>query len=404
MTTVAIIGGGAAGCFAAAHLSRMAPGLAVDLYESSSKLLAKVAVTGGGRCNLTNTFDCITDLSEAYPRGARLMKRALKSFSQADTCSWFESEGVRLTVQDGQYVFPASQDAMQIVRTLENALSAGGVRVHTGRKLTGIGDEDGLFSLLFADGKEAVADRVLVAVGGKKDFSFLDPLGLEIVPPCPSLFTFNLSDKAFRSLMGTVVEDAGTYIPGTKFRARGPLLITDWGVSGPAVLKLSSYAARYLCEKNWRSQLGVRWLPSVNESALRLRLETMALENPRRKISNVHPPELPSRLWAFLLSRSGLREDMVWAELGVKGLSRLVGTLLSDVYEITGRGSFKDEFVTAGGVSLSEVNPSDMRCRKHPGLYFAGEVLDVDAITGGFNLQAAWSTAFVAASSIAESL
>ncbi len=397
--SIAIIGGGAAGCFAAAVLSGIAPDCAIDVYEADNKLLAKVAITGGGRCNLTNTFESVGALSEAYPRGSRLMKGALRAFSAGDTCEWFRAHGVRLKVEDGGRVFPVSDDAMQIVRTLENELRRSGVRIHTGRRVTSIRPG---FEICFEDGSSVHADRVLVTVGGKKDFGFLSPLGLEIVPPVPSLYSFNLEDKAFRSLMGTVAEDVEAYLPGTKFRARGSLLVTDWGCSGPAVLKLSSYAARHLAEAGWKGMLGVKWLPSFNENSLREYLASIAADNPRRLVRSAHPAELPARLWGFLTARAGIPDELTWSGLvGVgKSFSRLVNTLLSDQYTITGRGAFRDEFVTAGGLALSCINPATMECKTHPGLFFAGEVLDIDAITGGFNLQAAWTTATLAARSL----
>ncbi|MEE3407159.1 MAG: aminoacetone oxidase family FAD-binding enzyme, partial [Candidatus Cryptobacteroides sp.] len=304
--------------------------------------------------------------------------------------------GVRLVLQDDNCVFPKSQDAMQIVRTLTGLLRRLGVGIKTEHKVMSI---DPGFRISFADGTEAEADKVIVTTGGSKSFPFLQNLGLEIVQPVPSLFTFNI-DSPIKELMGTVVENATASIPGTRFKAEGPLLITDWGMSGPAILKLSSYAARYLADNGYKTEISVNWLGCTAEQAKAF-LDSTAAQNQRRQLSSVHPDALPARLWDHIIAQAGLDPVRKWAELGRKGLNRLAETLTGDIYEMTGKGRFKDEFVTCGGVSLSEINISTMESKKHPGLYFAGEVLDIDAITGGFNLQAAWSTGYVAAVSAA---
>mgnify|MGYP002625945911 CR=1 FL=1 len=398
MKRIAVIGAGAAGCFCAAELRRRCPDAILDVYEAGPKPLAKVAVTGGGRCNLTNSFEGIASLPEAYPRGAQLMKRLLKSFSQEDTWRWFEAAGVPLVLQDDHCVFPRSQDAMQIVRTLLHRME--GARLHCHKPLERIVPG---YTLTFSDGSTASADRVVLTTGGApKGLSFAKDLALEWVPTVPSLFTFTVRDEALRSLMGLVVK-ASLAIPGTAFKASGPLLITDWGLSGPATLKLSSYAARYLAEKGYTAPLSVNWL-NLNEEEVRSLLGGIAALNPRRQVANTPPEKLPARLWAHLIERSGLRKDLRWAEIGTKGLNRLVAILMQDTYPISGKTRFREEFVTCGGVALSNVHPSTLECKNHPGLYFAGEVLDIDAITGGFNLQAAWTTGYTVAQSIAAAL
>ena len=390
MPKVAIIGAGAAGCFCAATLRELAPELPVTLFEAASKPLAKVAITGGGRCNLTNSFEGIRSLSEAYPRGERIMKRALQAFSQEDTLRWFEGRGVPCVLQPDHCWFPQSQDAMDIVRCLLNAAKGAEIRLDT--KVTSIqrGCVNG----------EAF-DYVVVTTGGApKGLPFLEGLGLELVPPVPSLFTFTVPDPALRSLMGLVVE-ASIGLAGTSFKAEGALLITDWGLSGPATLKLSSYAARHLAEKGYKGNIWVNWL-NANENAVREQLQETASKNPQKQVSTTHL--LQARLWSHLLAKAGLRPDIRWAELGSKGLNRLVAILTADSYPLSGKSKFREEFVTAGGVALSNINPNTLECKQHPGLYFAGEVLDIDAITGGFNLQAAWSTGYVCAQSIVKSL
>ena len=398
MSRVAVIGAGAAGCFCAAGLKRRLPDAEVIVLEAGRKPLAKVAITGGGRCNFTNTFEGIDRLEEAYPRGARLMKRALMRFSQEDARRWFAAEGVPSVVMDGGCVFPQSQDAMDVVRALERAMRVAGVQVRCRCRVSGIEDIGGRYRICFADGSAEVleADRVVVTTGGSPSpsgISFLAPLDLETVPPVPSLFTFNIGDEGLKSLMGTVVENALAGLAGTGFRARGALLVTDWGVSGPAILKLSSYAARHLAENKYNGTLNVSWLGTANESECLDVVRELAAAEPRKLVASCGPKALPGRLWRHIAGRAGLREELRWAELGSRGAARLASTLACDAYPVTGRCRFKDEFVTCGGVSLSELNLNTLESKKHPGLHFAGEVLDVDAITGGFNLQAAWSMA-----------
>ena len=386
---IAVIGAGAAGCFCAIELARRIPGADITVYEAGRRPLAKVAVTGGGRCNFTNSFRDVRRLEEVYPRGAMLMKRALHNFSHTDIRKWFEAEGVPSLVQEDQCVFPVSQDAMQIVRTLEGLMRRHGVRVRTGMRIEDIRDVD--------------ADIRVVTTGGGA-LKLLEPLdALEIVRPVPSLFTFRIADSGLRSLMGTVVENVTLSLAGTAFRSAGTLLLTDWGVSGPATLKLSSHAARHLAENGYKGSLVIDWL-GMKEDEARQMLSSVASCNPRKQISNTVPDALTSRLWRFLVSRAGVPEARVWAEVGGKTVSKLVSALTADVYEITGRCHFKEEFVTAGGVALSSVNINTLEAKSYPGLYFAGEVLDVDAVTGGFNLQAAWSMAWTVASSISDKM
>ncbi len=395
MKKIAVIGAGAAGCFCAAELRRRLPKAAVDVYETGPKPLAKVAVTGGGRCNLTNSFDGIRSLAEAYPRGERLMKRLLRVFSQEDTWHWFESAGVPLVLQEDHCVFPQSQDAMDIVRALLRRMEGVNLRLRTPVSSVIPGPS----RPLLVDGEPY--DAVVVTTGGApKGLPLLDGLALEWVPTVPSLFTFTIRDEGLRSLMG-LVADASVSIPGSAFKADGPLLITDWGLSGPAVLKLSAYAARYLHENGYKAPLSVNWL-ALNEADTRETLQETAAVNPRKQVSNTPPAGLQARLWGHLVHRSGIRSDIRWTELGSKGLNKLVSILTQDTYAIEGKTKFREEFVTCGGVALSNVDPSTLESKKYPGLYFAGEVLDIDAITGGFNLQAAWTTGFTVAQSIAE--
>lgn len=408
---IAIIGAGAAGCFAAIEIKRQRHDASVTVYEAASRPLAKVAITGGGRCNLTNTFALIDNLATAYPRGDKLLRRALSAFSHEDTWQWFEHEGVRLVAQDDQCVFPQSQDAMQIVGTLTGLMMRHGVTLRTRHKAASICHESDGYHIAFADEhcQSVVADRVLVTAGGQpraKGFDLLAPLGLKIEAPVPSLFTFNLEGHWHTELMGCVVEHAAVTLAGTKLKAAGPLLLTHWGMSGPAILRLSSYAARLLAERDYKGTLVVNWLDGITDEAARQMLQRIAAENPRKLITTTPPHGLTARFWQALLERydvvSSAADRLIprWAELGKKQLARIVTALTADIHTITGRCAFKEEFVTCGGVSLKEINPTTMESRQHPGLYFAGEVLDIDALTGGFNLQAAWSTGYVAAQNI----
>ena len=389
----AIVGGGAAGFFLAVCLKEMRPEMEVTIFERSHHVLAKVKVSGGGRCNCTNTFEGVADLSAVYPRGHRLMKRLMRQFNQHDAYQWFERHGVKLTVQEDQCVFPESQDSQTIIDCFVNAAQRLGVRVVRGHcigSLSELGDFD---FVAVTTGGQPKADRLL----------WLQEAGHVIEQPVPSLFSLSVADDALHQLMGTVVGSVQVMIPGTRLRATGALLITHWGLSGPAVLRLSSYAARHLSESDYKVQLSVNWLCMTDAQAQQL-MGGMQERYAQRQLRNAHPTELPVRLWHYLLSKSvgEQKAQLTWRELGRKDLNRLVNTLCNDTYLSSGRPVFKDEFVTCGGISLSSVFPATLESRHRPGLYFAGEVLDIDGVTGGFNFQAAWTTAYTVAKAIAE--
>lgn len=400
---VAIIGAGAAGCFAAIQIKRNNPKANVTVYEAGIKPLAKVAVTGGGRCNLTNSFDGIRSLDEAYPRGARLLKRLFRTFDYNDVYQWFESEGVSLTTQEDECVFPVSQDAMEIVNTLVRLMRSLGVKLITRHRVAAIDREaeDGEYLLTFSHGDVAKADAVVVTAGGSpqvRGLEMYEKLGLDIVSPVPSLFSLNLEkNHPMTALMGTVVNDVQARLVGTKLAAFGPLLITHWGVSGPAILKLSSYAARILAENDYKAQLAINWFGQANEAEVTRIITEIAEQNIKKLVSSVWPERFNNRMWCYLIDACGLRQDMRWGELGKKGLNKMVALLTNYTLNIVGKNKYKEEFVTCGGVALSNVNSSTLESKKHPHLYFAGEILDVDAITGGFNLQAAWTMGYVVA-------
>ena len=400
---IAIIGGGAAGFFAAIRAKERMPEAQIDIYERGPKMLAKVSITGGGRCNLTNSFDSVTDLKQVYPRGHQLMKRLLRHFSHLDTCAWYEREGVALVTQDDDCVFPRSQDAMSIVRCLIYKAKGLGIGLHTAHCLTGLKPQGEAFMLTFAHNEVLMADRVAITTGGMPraaGLTYLEALGHETVSPAPSLFTLQIDDAALRALMGCVVEHVTLCIPATKFKSEGPLLITHWGMSGPATLKLSSHAARHLQERDYKECISVNWVNERNRETVEETLADIMDKNPQKRMANTPPYGLPARLWQYLLEKSGFAPDRKWAEAGRKGLNRLLEMLTNDCYHTSGRGTYKEEFVTCGGVSLRSIDPATLESKVCPGLYFAGEVLDIDAVTGGFNLQAAWTTGYIVGESI----
>lgn len=399
----AIIGAGAAGCFCANVLKRLRPESQIDVYESGQKPLQKVAITGGGRCNLTNSFAEVRSMNQVYPRGYNLMKRLLKRFDHRATMQWFEDEGVRLVTQDDQCVFPQSQDAMEIVTTLLRGMQ--GVRIYTNQRVREISPCNEHSYRISTDSRSEVYDNVVVTTGGSPKASgldFLSELALEMVPPVPSLFTFNIGEEGDKdpitALMGVVVKQAEVRLPGTNFKADGPLLITHWGMSGPAILRLSSYAARWLADKGYQATLSVNWMGNMNEEEVRTLLQQRMNEQPKKQIGTVHL--LTQRLWNHLLNKIELAPERRCAEVGSKQLNKLVATLCNDTYRITGQSRYKEEFVTCGGVSLTNIDPNTLESKQHRGVYFAGEVLDVDAVTGGFNLQAAWTMGYIAAQGI----
>ena len=395
----AIVGGGAAGFFLAINLKEMCPDMGVTIFERGEKVLTKVRVSGGGRCNCTNSFEDISDLSHVYPRGHKLMKRLFRNFDHRNAYDWFESHGVQLVTQEDNCVFPAAQDSQVIIDCFLYHCRRLGVELKRKSPITSLEE--------LAD-----YDYIALTTGGQprlERLQWLADMGHEIVAPVPSLFTFSINDADLRALMGTVVESALAFIPGTKFRAAGPLLITHWGMSGPAILKLSSYAARHLAEAAYHAPLAINWT-GMDEDGVRCHLVELFAQNPRKQLASLRPFNLPARLWEYIIHKAILaREPQALSAandlttLGKRHLNRLVATLTADPYTISSRAPFRDEFVTCGGVALTAVNPSTLESRHRPHLYFAGELLDIDGITGGFNFQAAWTTAFTVAQSIAAS-
>ena len=382
----AIVGGGAAGFFLAINLKEMCPQMDVTILEGSKRVLAKVEISGGGRCNCTNSFEDINDLQSVYPRGHRLLKRLFKQFDYRDAYQWFEHRGVKLTTQEDHCVFPQSQDSHTIINLFLSEARRLGIAIKTGCKVSSL-DE-------LAD-----YDFVAVTMGGKPQTDGLRWLNQPLESPVPSLFTFNINNPLLRQLMGTVV-DATAMIPGTKMRASGPLLVTHSGMSGPCILRLSSYAARWLSEHDYKQPLAINWT-NRRENEVQEQLAALRQQHAQKQLTTIRPFDLPQRLWTYLTKKAlDGRAKAPWGSLNQKEMNRLTNTLINDTYQIAGRAPFKDEFVTCGGVSLAAVNPSTLESRTQPHLYFAGEVLDIDGVTGGFNFQAAWTTAYAVATAI----
>jgi predicted Rossmann fold flavoprotein len=395
---IVVIGGGAAGFFAAISAANHHPEATVMLLEKSNKLLAKVRVSGGGRCNVTHHCFENRNLAKFYPRGERFLKKAFEHFSVKDTVAWFENRGVALATESDNRMFPSTNTSQTIVDTLIGAALDAGVQIRMNTQVQSLKPQDGTF-LVETNSETIQAQKVIIASGGspkKEGLLWLEKLGHQIENPVPSLFTFNLPKQDITQLMGVSVAKVGVKLQGSKLQSEGPLLITHWGLSGPAILKLSAFGARELADKNYRFHFQVNWLGALKEHDLRSTLDDLLAEVKKRKVSNRNPFDLPSRLWEYLLQRSEIDPDKPWQELSKKAINKLINALLNDVYEANGKTTFKEEFVTAGGVSLEDVDPNTMMSRVVPNLYFAGEVLDIDGVTGGFNFQAAWTTGFVA--------
>lgn len=398
---VAIIGGGAAGFFAALSVKAHHSNAFVTIFEKSPKLLSKVKISGGGRCNVTNGTTKVNQLIKAYPRGGKWLKPALRSFGTKDCMEWFEKRGVPLMIQEDNCVFPVSQDSQSIIDCFFKEAKKLGVSIKTGFGVVAMEPTDDKIRLGFSKADQAAQsfDKVIVASGGspkRKGLEWLEALGHEIVDPVPSLFTFNMPGESIRSLMGIVVEKALTSIQGTKLQGDGPLLITHWGMSGPAILKLSAFGARILADMNYHCQARINWVNEANHQLILKTLQSISKEHPQKFLANYRPYLLPERLWHYLLERAALPPQKKWGELGKKGWNKLVTLLSNDNYAVQGKTTFKEEFVTAGGVSLESIDRQSMRSKVCPNLYFAGEVMDIDGITGGYNFQSAWTTAFVA--------
>ncbi|HQD10073.1 MAG TPA: NAD(P)/FAD-dependent oxidoreductase [Flavihumibacter sp.] len=401
--TLLVIGGGAAGFFCAVNAARMDASLRVILLEKTNKLLSKVRVSGGGRCNVTHACFRVSELVKKYPRGEKFLQKSFTAFSPADTMHWFEERGVPLKTETDGRVFPVSDDSAAIVNCLLAEADRYKVDLRMGEEVKSIQRQPGHWEITSSKASYT-ADCIFVATGGfpkAEQFNWLTALGHTIEKPVPSLYTFNLPRHSITTLMGLVAPDALVKIAGTKLVERGPLLVTHWGMSGPVILRLSAWGARELAAKNWHFEIVVNWTPTYNENSLRLFLQEYRQQRGAQKIRNKNPFELPQRLWEWLLAEAAIDAELRWADLPAKAQNLLAKQLTGASFSVQGKTTFKEEFVTAGGIVLREVDPLTMQSRLQPGLYFGGEVLDVDGITGGFNFQHAWTSGWVAAQHIA---
>jgi flavoprotein, HI0933 family len=380
----------------------MNPGSKILILEKSLKLLSKVRVSGGGRCNVTHhCFDPI-NLSKHYPRGEKQLRSVFKKYQASHTLGWFASRGVELKVEEDGRMFPLTDNSETIIECFLSETRKYGIAIKTGVSVVSIKQGFKNFEIKSEKGDDYLAARILIATGGNpkpEAYAFIRDLGHTIKPPIPSLFTFNDATKVFSDLMGIAVPQAEIRIVGTKFKQEGPLLITHWGLSGPAVIKLSAWAAEYLYSVHYNFTVLVRWIGPAKEDWLREFLQSQKATKPKQKIHS-HPSfDLPQRLWVRLCAQAGIPEERIWGEIAGRNMNKLLENLIRCPFVIKGKTTFKEEFVTCGGVDLKEVDLETMESKKVKGLFFAGEVLDIDGETGGFNFQAAWSTAFLAAKS-----
>jgi len=395
---VAIIGGGAAGFFSAFSVKEHHPNSKVTIFEKSNKLLSKVKVSGGGRCNVTNACFSASKLSKSYPRGGKHLKKAFSVFQAKDTVEWFSKRGVELKAEEDGRMFPTTDNSQTIIDCFLKEAGQKNIKILEQSPIRKIVPENEGYTL-HLEGTSEHFNKVIIATGGSpkmSGFYWLQQLGHSISPPLPSLFTFNIPGDQVKILMGLVVENATVRIQGTKLSHSGPVLITHWGMSGPAILKLSAWGARNLAENNYNFNIQINWLSIKSEEAANEIIDKELLKIRKKKIINACPFELPNRMWKFLLEKVEINPDSVWLDLSKKNRNKLLNILLNDIYEVKGKTTFKEEFVTCGGIKLSDVSMTSMESRVCKNLYFAGEVLDIDGITGGFNFQGAWTTGYIA--------
>lgn len=401
MADVIVVGGGAAGFFGA--IAAAEKGLRVIILEAGESVLAKVRISGGGRCNVTHHCFEPSELVKCYPRGNKALRGPLSRFQPQDTVDWFHDRGVTLKTEDDGRMFPTTDDSQTIIDCLSRAAENAGVAVHTRANVTQIIRGDDHFTIDLKDGHQYRSDRVLLATGGTRaGYRLAASLGHTIVQPVPSLFTFKISDPRLAGLMGVSVDAAVCELvtPSGKLQQQGPLLVTHWGMSGPAVLKLSAWGARDLFDANYSATLRVNWLGGKRREAVAAELAEFKVAHARKTVDSASPWPLPKRLWKSLVDHAVSGQTVRWAELPKKSLQKLISELVSAEFQITGKGVFKEEFVTCGGVELKEVDFRRMESRVCPGLFFAGEILDIDGITGGFNFQNAWTTSWIEGNSM----
>ncbi|MBB64834.1 MAG: aminoacetone oxidase family FAD-binding enzyme [Waddliaceae bacterium] len=392
-----VFGGGAAGFFAALSAKSSNPSANVIILEKTAKLLSKVRISGGGRCNVTHACFQARDLVSFYPRGHRELLGPFHVFQPRDTIQWFSERGVELKVESDGRMFPVTDSSSTIIDCLSREAEKLGVEIRTQQKIEKlVKDEDG-FQCILKDGETLKADAVILATGSNKaGHEFAQELGHSINTPVPSLFTFNIPSFPLVDLAGASVQKVRVYLEGTKLKEEGPVLITHWGFSGPAVLKLSAWGARELHSRDYKISVRFDWLADYSIEDIYQILEDEKQNNPSKLLSSIRLFPIPKKLWKRFLERSDLNPDLRISTLGKKGMRKLCSTLKEDRYKMSGKTTHKEEFVTCGGVKLSEINFKKMESQKCPGLYFAGELMDIDGVTGGFNFQNAWTSGWIA--------
>ena len=400
-----VIGGGAAGFFCAVNVARMNPSLEIIILEKTNKLLSKVKVSGGGRCNVTHACFEIAEMVKKYPRGENFVKKTFHQFFTTNTIQWFSERGVQLKTEGDGRMFPITDSSQTIVDCLMHEVNKYGVQILMNAEVKSLKREEEKFQLQLSDLRLLTSDFVCIACGGypkTQMFEWLTRLGHSVEEPVPSLFTFNIPGHSITQLMGIAVTDAQVKIAGSKLSERGPVLITHWGLSGPAVLRLSAWGARELAALHWNFTVLINWLPQYHEMSLKEKFQELRIELSMQKIFNKNLFGLPQRLWLFLCEHAAITESTRWADLSSKNQNQLIKNLCNYELPVKGKTTFKEEFVTAGGIKLNEIDANTMQSKIVTNLFFAGEILNVDGITGGFNFQHAWTSGFIAAKSISE--
>lgn len=399
---IIIIGGGAAGFFTSIIIAENNPNLDIIILEKGDKVLQKVKVSGGGRCNVTHACFIPNELIEFYPRGKKELLGPFHQFMTGDIMEWFEDHGVPLKIEEDNRIFPESNSSQTIIDCFTKNAKEKGVKLELNQNVQSIEKKDNQF-IIKTSNQTFLADKLIIASGSNpKIWNLMTKLGHKIIPPVPSLFTFNINDERIKEIPGVSVPNAEVQIIDSKFESNGPVLITHWGLSGPAILKLSAFGARFLAEKNYQYAIKINWLSKSKDSVL-TKLNILKRENTKKQLILRSPfKDLPKRLWEKLVLSSQIKQEQRWADVSNKQLNQLADQLTNSVFEAYGKTTFKEEFVTAGGVDLKEINFKRFESKLHKNLFFAGEVLNIDAVTGGFNFQNAWTSGFIAGKAIAE--
>ena len=396
---ILIVGGGAAGFFTAINLAENNPKLKIAILERGKTVLEKVRISGGGRCNVTHACFVPNDLVKYYPRGEKELRGPFHQFCSGDTIEWFEKHGVTLKIEDDGRMFPTSDSSQTIIDCFLNAVSKLKIDVLTGQSVQSLFKGDGYWKVETNHENFSCHKLIMTTGSNPKVWEMLAELGHTIVPPVPSLFTFNIKDTRIKDLMG-VSAFANVKVKGTKLEAVGPLLITHWGMSGPGILRLSAWGARELFDKNYQFVLQVNWLNEVTFEEAMETLKNLKQEHAKKAVGKKSPFDFPNRLWESLVLASGISAETKWADLSKQQLTNLASQLTNGQFQVNGKSTFKEEFVTAGGIDLKEINFKTMESKLNENLYFAGEIVNIDAITGGFNFQNAWTSGFIVAQSI----